>query len=176
MTQQEASHNLPPAKAGVTIYTDGACIGNPGPGGYGAVLIAGEHRREISGGYRRTTNNRMEILAAVMALESLTRPCRVTLFSDSRYVVDAMTKGWVRRWKANGWKRNRRDAAINPDLWERMLQACAAHDVDFRWVPGHAGVPENERCDRLAVQAAHGKDLPPDTGYESAPAPPRLPS
>ena len=164
MTQRETAQ--------VTIYTDGACIGNPGPGGYGVVLIAGDQRRELSGGYRLTTNNRMEILAAVVALESLTAPRRVTLFSDSRYVVDAMAKGWARRWKANGWmrnrRRNRREAAINPDLWERMLTASAPHQVDFRWVPGHAGVPENERCDRLAVAAARGKDLPADTGYESA--------
>ncbi len=160
MTQQKQTQ--------VTIYTDGSCIGNPGPGGYGAVLMADGRRREISGGFRRTTNNRMEILAAVVALESLKRPCRVTLHSDSRYVVDAMTKGWVKRWQANDWRRNKREAAVNPDLWERMLRACDPHNVEFRWVPGHAGVPENERCDRLAVEAAKQKDLPEDTGYKPA--------
>ena len=152
----------------MTIYTDGACIGNPGPGGYGAVLMGGGQRREVSGGFRLTTNNRMEILAAIVALECLKKPCRVTLYSDSRYVVDAMSKGWVKRWQANGWRRNAREAAVNPDLWERMLRACRQHQVEFRWVRGHAGVPENERCDHLATSAAREKDLPPDPGYNPA--------
>ena len=151
----------------VTVYTDGSAIGNPGPGGYGVVLISGEHRREMSGGFRLTTNNRMEILAVIVALEALNQPCRVTLHSDSRYVVDAMAKGWARKWRANGWMRNKKERALNPDLWERLLQAAAGHDVDFRWVRGHAGVAENERADRLAVAAAQTANLPADEAYEA---------
>jgi ribonuclease HI len=149
----------------VTIYTDGACLGNPGPGGYGAVLLHGPHRKEVSGGYSRTTNNRMEIMAVIAALESLTQPCRVTLHSDSQYVVNAITQGWARRWKSNGWKRNRQEPAINPDLWDRLLGLCDQHQVEFRWLRGHAGNVENERCDRLAVAAARQADLPVDPGY-----------
>ena len=151
----------------VVIYTDGSAIGNPGPGGYGVVMLSGQHRRELSGGFRRTTNNRMEILACIKGLEALTQPCRVTLHSDSRYVVDAVAKGWARKWRVNGWMRNKRERALNPDLWERLLQAAAEHDVDFRWVPGHAGVAENERADRLAVTAAQARNLPPDEVYEA---------
>lgn len=153
----------------VTVYTDGSAIGNPGPGGYGVVLEMGEHRKELSGGFRLTTNNRMEILAAIKALEVLNRPCRVTLHSDSRYVVDAMAKGWAKEWRANGWMRNKSARALNSDLWERLLALAAGHDVDFRWVPGHAGIPGNERADQLAVAAAHAKDLPPDDIYEAPP-------
>ncbi|MCY4624336.1 MAG: ribonuclease HI [Chloroflexi bacterium] len=152
----------------VTIHTDGSAIGNPGPGGYGVVMSSGGHRKELSGGYRRTTNNRMEILACIVALEALKQPCRVTLHSDSRYVVDAMAKGWARKWQANGWMRNKTERALNPDLWERLLALAAAHDVDFRWVRGHAGVVENERADRLAVAAAQSSNLPPDEPYETA--------
>ena len=151
----------------VTVYTDGSAIGNPGPGGYGVVLIAGERRKELSGGFRLTTNNRMEILAVIVALKALKQPCAVTLHSDSRYVVDAMAKGWARKWRANGWMRNKKERALNPDLWECLLQAVAEHDVDFRWVRGHAGVAENERADRLAVAAAHSPNLPPDEVYEA---------
>ena len=154
----------------VTIYTDGACTGNPGPGGYGAMLLFGERRGELSGGYRRTTNNRMELMGPIKGLESLKESCRVTLYSDSKYVVDSMTKGWAQRWRANGWMRNKREKAVNPDLWARLLDLCQGHEVEFRWVRGHAGIPENERCDQLAVQAAHGRNLPPDQGYESPPA------
>ena len=151
----------------VTIYTDGACIGNPGPGGYGAVLIYDGHRRELSGGYRKTTNNRMEIMAAIVGLEALKAKCRVTLYSDSDYLVKAVSKGWAQRWRANGWRRNRREKALNPDLWQRLLQLCECHEVQFRWVKGHAGTPENTRCDELAMEAAHQPDLPPDKGYVS---------
>jgi ribonuclease HI len=151
----------------VTIYTDGACLGNPGPGGYGAVLLDGPHRQEISGGFRLTTNNRMEIMAVIAALEALKEPCRVTLYSDSQYVVNAMTRGWARRWKANGWKRNQREAAVNPDLWERLLDRCDQHQVEFRWLRGHSGIAENERCDQLAVNAAKQPGLLEDTGYKS---------
>ena len=155
----------------VTVHTDGSAIGNPGPGGYGVVMSSGDHRKEMSGGFRLTTNNRMEILACIVALEALKQPCRVTLHSDSRYVVDAMAKGWARKWKSNGWMRNKSESALNPDLWERLLSAVTPHDVDFRWVPGHAGVVENERADRLAVAAAQGQNLPPDGPYEAAPGP-----
>lgn len=149
----------------VIIHTDGACSGNPGPGGYGVVLQLGERRRELSGGFRQTTNNRMELLAVIAGLEALTRRCRVTVYSDSRYVVDAISKGWARKWRANGWMRNRRERAVNPDLWERLLAALERHEVELRWVPGHAGVPENERADRLAVAAARQPGLPDDAGF-----------
>ena len=155
------------SKKKVTIYTDGACTGNPGPGGYGVVLIFGKHRRELSGGFRRTTNNRMELMGPIEGLEVLNQSCRVTLHSDSQYVVEGIEKGWAKRWKSNGWMRNKREQAVNPDLWGRLLDLCEKHEVEFRWVRGHAGDRENERCDQLAVQAAHGKDLPVDKGYES---------
>ncbi len=151
----------------VTIYTDGACIGNPGPGGYGAVLLSGEHRKELSGGFANTTNNRMEILAAIVGLESLKKPSAVTIYSDSRYLVDAIEKGWAPKWQANGWMRNKKERAVNPDLWERLLDLTKQHDVEFRWVRGHAGNKENERCDKLAVAAAKGRNLPVDSGYKS---------
>ncbi len=154
-----------PSGEQVTIYTDGACLGNPGPGGYGAVLLYGSQRKELSGGFKLTTNNRMEITAALVALEALQEPCRVTLYSDSQYVVNAMSKGWAQRWQANGWKRNKREDAVNPDLWERMLELCQRHTVEFRWVRGHSGTEENERCDRLAVAAARDSGLPDDPGY-----------
>jgi ribonuclease HI len=149
----------------VTIHTDGACSGNPGPGGYGVVLQFGEHRREISGGFRKTTNNRMEILAAITGLESLKERCRVTLYSDSKYLVDSMTKGWVYRWKRNGWKRDKAGKVPNADLWKRLLSLCQAHVVEFRWVKGHEGDVENERCNELAVHAAKTSPLPEDRGY-----------
>ena len=149
----------------VTIYTDGSCLGNPGPGGWGAVLLLGENRREMSGGFKATTNNRMELLAVIEGLEALKETCRVTLFSDSRYVVDAMSKGWAKRWRAKGWQRNPRERAINPDLWERLLELAAKHDVEFKWVRGHRGVVENERVDYLATTAARQPGLPADSGY-----------
>jgi ribonuclease HI len=151
----------------VTLYTDGGCINNPGPGGYGVVLIYGAHRRELSRGYRRTTNNRMELLAAIAGLESLKEPCNVILYSDSQYLVNAIEKGWARRWQANGWMRNRREKAVNPDLWERILRLCKIHAVQFMWLRGHAGHSENERCDELATDAARGSNLDIDEGYES---------
>ena len=149
----------------VTIHTDGACLGNPGPGGYGVILEHHGRRRELSGGYSLTTNNRMELLAAIIGLEALTRPCQVTLYSDSRYVVDAVTKGWAAKWRSNGWMRNKREVAVNPDLWERLLDLLEKHPTDFRWVRGHSGNADNERCDALASDAAHGNDLPADPGY-----------
>jgi ribonuclease HI len=155
-------------KKQVSVYTDGGCTGNPGPGGYGVVLRYNAHEKRLSGGFRRTTNNRMEIMAAIAGLEALKQPCRVTLYSDSKYLVDAMSLGWVRRWQANGWRRNKKDMAINVDLWERLLTACERHTVTFTWVRGHAGHQENEICDVLATQAASRKDLPADDGYEQS--------
>jgi ribonuclease HI len=149
----------------VTIYTDGACLGNPGPGGYGIVLLYQDHKKELSGGYRKTTNNRMEIMAAIVGLEALKKKCEVKLYSDSEYLVKAMSKGWAKRWQASGWKRNKREKAVNPDLWEKLLQLCEYHEVQFSWVKGHAGTPENIRCDKLAIQAAQQPDLPVDEGY-----------
>ena len=150
----------------VTIYTDGACSGNPGPGGFGAVLKYGYHTKELSGGFRRTTNNRMELLAVIAGLETLEYPCEATIFSDSRYIVDAVNKGWARRWRANGWRRNKREKAVNPDLWARLLDLLDFHDAEFRWVKGHAGNKGNERADTLAVAASNSDDLATDQGYE----------
>ena len=152
----------------VTIYTDGACANNPGPGGYGVVLIHENHIKELSGGFRLTTNNRMEITACIEGLKALKKPCAVTLFSDSRYVVDAMEKGWAQKWKAKGWKRTDTEMALNADLWEQMLDLCKIHDVKFNWVKGHAGNEFNERCDQLATRALCQPNLPPDTGYEQS--------
>jgi ribonuclease HI len=149
----------------VILYTDGGCSNNPGPGGYGVVLTYDSFRKELSGGFRRTTNNRMEIFAAIAGLEVLKEPCRVTIVSDSQYLVYAIQKGWARKWKANGWKRNTKEKAINPDLWDRLLKLCETHDVQFQWVRGHAGHPENERCDELATAALQGLDLAIDEGY-----------
>jgi ribonuclease HI len=149
----------------VILYTDGGCINNPGPGGYGVVLLYDSHRKELSGGFRKTTNNRMEILAAIAGLEALKEPCRVTLFSDSQYLVFAIQKGWALKWQANGWRRNNKERAINPDLWERLLKLCEIHEAQFRWVRGHAGHSENERCDELAKAAARSPDLVADPGY-----------
>jgi len=150
----------------VTIYTDGACKGNPGPGGYGCVLRCGKHRRELSGGFANTTNNRMEIIAAVKALEKLKFPCEVELYSDSKYLVNSMTKGWAGRWRNNGWMRNDKETARNHDLWKRLLELCGIHRTKFIWVRGHASNKENNRCDQLALSASSGKNLPPDSGYE----------
>jgi ribonuclease HI len=149
----------------VVIFTDGACTGNPGPGGYGAILQYGEHRRELSGGFRRTTNNRMELTAVIKALEVLKERCSVTLFSDSEYVVHSVAKGWARSWRAKGWRRSGK-IVPNWDLWSRLLELFERHDVQVRWVRGHAGHEENERCDELAVRAASGPNLTVDPGYE----------
>ena len=136
----------------VDIYTDGACSKNPGPGGWAAILKYGEHEREISGGEKETTNNRMELLAVISALSALTEPCRVTVHSDSKYIIDAITKGWAKKWKANGWMRNKKDKAINIDLFDQLLNLLEKHSVSFEWVKGHSGHPQNERCDKLAVR------------------------
>ncbi|GAA5484154.1 ribonuclease HI [Haloferula sargassicola] len=149
----------------VTIHTDGACKGNPGPGGYGVVMVSGKHRLELSGGFQRTTNNRMELLAAIVALEKLNTPCAVTLLSDSRYLIDAMTKGWLRGWKARGWVTASKQPVKNPDLWQRLEAAAAPHEITWKWLRGHAGHRENERCDVLAVAASVGPDRAVDAGF-----------
>ena len=135
----------------VTIYTDGACSGNPGPGGYGAILMYGEHKKELSGGEAVTTNNRMELMGVITALKALKRPCTVHLYTDSQYVVNAVEKGWAKKWQANGWMRNKKDRALNPDLWQELLDLLSIHQVTFHWVKGHAENPYNNRCDELAV-------------------------
>lgn len=135
----------------VTIYTDGACSGNPGPGGYGAILMYGSHQKELSGGAANTTNNRMELMGVITALKALNRPCTVQLYTDSQYVVNAIEKGWAVKWRANGWMRNKKDKALNPDLWQELLELLEKHDVTFHWVKGHAENPYNNRCDALAV-------------------------
>lgn len=135
----------------VEIFTDGACSGNPGPGGYGVILRYKQHEMELSGGAAQTTNNRMELSAVIAGLEALTEPCQVTLYSDSKYFIDAIEQGWAVKWKAKGWMRTAKEKAQNPDLWERILALLAVHQVTLVWVKGHAGHPENERCDKLAV-------------------------
>lgn len=138
----------------VDIFTDGACQGNPGPGGWGAILRYHGTEKELSGGEPETTNNRMELMAVISALSALKEPCEVILYSDSQYVCNAISKGWARSWKKNGWRRSNKEPALNPDLWEILLQQLDRHKVTVNWVKGHAGHPENERCDRLAVAAA----------------------
>jgi ribonuclease HI len=160
----------------VTIWTDGACIGNPGPGGYAAILHHGEHRREITGGYRRTTNNRMELVAVIEALRALKYPCSVTVYSDARYVVDGVMNGTMRRWRQTGWRRGERERVPNADLWEELLRLCEQHEVQLTWIEGHAGLMSNERCDELAALAARSNDLPVDEGYESPEPLPQLPT
>ena len=138
----------------VHIYSDGACKGNPGPGGYGTILVYKGAEKELSGGEARTTNNRMELLGAIEGLRALKRPSQVELISDSKYLVDGMTKGWAKSWQAKGWVKSDKKPALNPDLWEELLRLTAVHRVKFHWIKGHAGHPYNERCDRLAVAQA----------------------
>ena len=138
-------------KKHVMIYTDGACSGNPGPGGWGAVLVYGEHEKELSGGEPDTTNNRMELTAVITALEALRESCEVTITTDSKYVCDGITLGWAKGWRARGWKKSDKSPALNPDLWGKLLDLCDYHEVKFNWIKGHAGHEYNERCDQLAV-------------------------
>ena len=148
----------------ILIYTDGSALGNPGPGGYGIVLLSGHYRKELAQGFRLTTNNRMELLAVIIALETLKNPePHVTVYSDSKYVIDSISKGWVFNWVKKGFKGKK-----NADLWRRYLQIHDKHNVKFEWVKGHSNIPENERCDRLAVSAANGKHLLVDQGYEQS--------
>ena len=150
----------------VDIYTDGACSGNPGRGGFGAILMYGKYRKECSGGFAQTTNNRMEIYAAIVALEALRESCEVTLFSDSKYLVDAVSKHWLSAWKHRGWKRQNNDPVLNVDLWQKLMSLLATHKVTFRWVKGHAENEFNNRCDELARNAiCAGGELPEDTGF-----------
>ncbi len=152
----------------VTIYTDGSARGNPdGPGGYGTIIVyvdpgGQEHIREYSGGFKKTTNNRMELMAAIIGLEALTKSCEVELFSDSQYLVKAFTEHWLDGWIKKGWKRGKNEPVKNVDLWQRLLKAAQPHKVTFRWVKGHAGHPQNERCDVLATTAADGTELAED--------------
>ncbi|MFV0314676.1 MAG: ribonuclease HI [Anaerotignum sp.] len=149
----------------ITIYTDGACSGNPGPGGYGVVMLYGSVRKELSGGYLKTTNNRMETMAVIKGLEALKEPCTVQLYSDSKYVVDAIEKGWVRKWQSQGWMRNKKEKASNIDLWKDLLKLLEIHNVSFIWVKGHASNVENERCDQLAREAIQKNTLQNDENY-----------
>lgn len=157
----------------VKLFSDGSSRGNPGPGGYGTVLQFVDskgnlHEKELSAGYVRTTNNRMELLGAIVGLEALLRPCKVTLLSDSQYLVKAFNEHWIDGWIRKGWKRSANEAVKNADLWKRLLAAIEPHEVTFVWVKGHAGHPENERCDRLATAAADGENLLVDEGLEQA--------
>ncbi len=138
----------------VEIFTDGACSGNPGPGGWGTILRYNGVEKELSGGEANTTNNRMELSAVINGLKALKEPCEVTLYSDSQYVCNALKLGWAKKWRSQGWMRNKKDPALNPELWSELLDLCDRHQVEIVWVKGHAGHPENERCDRLAVEAA----------------------
>ncbi len=161
----------PGAPLHVEAFSDGSSRGNPGPGGYGALLRyvgpdGRTHERELSRGYRRTTNNRMELMGAVAALEALRRPCAVTMTTDSQYVVNAFEKGWISGWLRRGWKTAGRQPVKNVDLWKRLIAACEPHEVTWVWVRGHAGHPENERCDELACSAADGADLADDAGFD----------
>lgn len=168
--KEPAAHEVTPFVATpdmIRVYTDGGCLNNPGPGGYGVVICRGEAQEELSGGFSLTTNNRMELLAVIKGLEAVAaedRPVLVT--SDSRYVLNGLEKGWAKGWRARGWKKADGNPALNPDLWERLLTLFESMRVHLNWVKGHAGHPENERCDTLAGMAQRGADLPPDTGYK----------
>jgi len=160
-----------PEKPYVRIYSDGSSRGNPGPGGFGTVLEYTDprgtlHVRELSGGFSETTNNRMELLGAITGLEALTRPCRVTMVSDSQYLVHAFTQHWIDGWIRKNWMRSAKEKVKNTDLWQRLLRAMEGHEVEWEWVRGHNGHPQNERCDALAVAAGSAEDLPEDPGYE----------
>lgn len=151
----------------IIVYTDGGARNNPGPGGYGCVLKYKEHAKELSGGFRRTTNNRMELMACIVALREIKdRSKPVILHSDSSYVVNGISKGWAKGWRKNGWVKSDGNPAVNPDLWGELLDLTESLNVTFKWVKGHAGNPLNERCDELAVAASHRSDLPVDTGYQ----------
>ncbi len=157
-----------PSLTPIEIYTDGACTGNPGPGGYGVVIVEDGKEKELSGGYRLTTNNRMELIAVIEGLKTLKTPARVRLFTDSKYISDAIQLGWVDIWRAKGWRRTGKGKLLNPDLWKELVELLDQHQVELIWVKGHAGHPQNERCDRLAVQAAQQKNLLIDSGYETS--------
>ncbi|GAA6183192.1 MULTISPECIES: ribonuclease HI [Alteromonadaceae] len=149
----------------ITIYTDGSCLGNPGPGGYGAVLKFNQHDKEISQGFKHTTNNRMELLAAIEALNTLTEPCQVTLTTDSQYVKNGINQ-WIKNWKKNGWRTSDKKPVKNADLWKRLDEQAQKHTIKWEWVKGHSGHPENERCDVLARTAAESSNLLEDSGFQ----------
>ncbi|MFZ5643998.1 MAG: ribonuclease HI [Bacillota bacterium] len=153
----------------IEIYTDGACSGNPGPGGYGAILKYGSHSKEISGGYRLTTNNRMELTAVIKSLQELKKPCSITLYSDSKYIVDAFNLGWVNKWKSTGWIKGDKSPVKNVDLWKMLLDLLRPHSIKWVWVKGHSDNEMNSRCDRLAVEASKSVHLNEDTVYEQDP-------
>ena len=171
--------DTPPA---IALFTDGACSGNPGPGGCAAVLVCNGHRKELAQGFRRTTNNRMELSAVLLGLRSLQRRCRVEIHTDSKYVVGAFQEGWIRRWKVNGWRTSARKPVLNVDLWKALEGELAKHETHFTWVKGHAGHEENTRCDVLAVAASKGTDFLVDAEFErdnplpsdKVPAPPTV--
>lgn len=150
----------------IEIYTDGACSGNPGPGGYAAILKYRQHIREISGGYRMTTNNRMELMGIIKGLEELKRPCNVQVFSDSKYIVDAFRQGWIQNWLRSGWRKSDKTPVKNQDLWQRLLTLAEPHKITWNWVKGHSDNKMNARCDELAVEASRGKNLAVDTAFE----------
>ena len=149
----------------VVVYTDGGARGNPGPGGYGAILTFGKHRRELKGAFDHTTNNRMELMAVISALESLSESCQVLLHSDSKYVIDALTKNWLKGWKRKGWIKSDKKPVLNQDLWRRLDAAASRHEMTWKWVKGHAGNPLNERCDELVHEAIDAGNLQTDQGY-----------
>ena len=151
----------------VAIYTDGSCLGNPGPGGWGVVLRCNGHEKELSGGFANTTNNRMEITAVLEGLSALREPCLVDLYTDSQYVHKAVTEGWLENWQRNGWRTAAKKPVKNRDLWERLLPPLKRHAVHFHWIQGHAGHPENEHCDALARMQAGRPDLPPESGTDA---------
>jgi len=152
----------------INLYTDGACSGNPGPGGYCAILSFGGKEKILTGGYRKTTNNRMELRAVIEGLKALKEKCKVNIYSDSKYIVDAIELGWIDKWENFGWKRNKKDNLLNPDLWKELDSLIKHHEVKFVWVKGHNGNPFNERCDVLAVSALKKEDLPTDELYEQS--------
>ncbi len=151
----------------VFLYTDGACSGNPGPGGYGAILVYNGHEKVISAGYKTTTNNRMELLGVIVGLSVLKEPCVVQLYTDSKYVSEAIEKGWAVSWRDNGWRKKDKKPAKNPDLWEQLLELLEKHKVEIHWLKGHAGHEYNERCDQLAVAAYMSENLLEDENYEA---------
>lgn len=152
----------------VKLYSDGGADPNPGKGGYGIIMTYKRVRKEFSQGFLKTTNNRMELLGVISGLERLTRQSKVNVYTDSRYVINGIEKGWARKWRSNNWYRNKTEKALNPDLWERLLQLLEIHQVKFDWVKGHNGHPENERCDALATQAMKQPDLIADKGFEES--------
>jgi ribonuclease HI len=150
----------------VLMFTDGGAVGNPGPGGYGVVLRFVDHKKELSGGFRHTTNNRMEVMACIVGLRALKKNSDVVIYSDSRYLINAMTKGWARKWRENDWRDSKGNPVKNRDLWEQLLSLSEKHSVEFKWIGGHVGIPDNERCDELVQEAIRKKRLAIDVGYE----------